>query len=397
MMLRRIPTPLLILLGGALLVWGVATLKPVPKPVAAIPPELLPVAVVLADPKPQSLSVTSQGTVMPRRDIDLVAQVSGRVTQVDESFVDGGFFDRERALVQIDDRDYRLALVSAEARVAEAAQALATERGRVRQARREWRDLGNAEANDLFLRKPQLAAAEAQLAATRADRDQAALNLERTSISAPFAGRVRETHVDLGQYVTVGTRIASVYDSSVAVIRLPLTDRQAALVDLPLGFNTRDKGEKAAPAVLLSGTVAGQRYHWQGHIVRTDASVDTRSRLYYAVAEVVDPYVVNPDQAQVPLVVGLFVEAEISGREIEHVVTLPKSALIKGDKLYTLDEQNRVRQKRVTLLHSDDRKVWVTGEITPGEPVVVGQQGLLSEGLVVTPEPAPLNKLVAGG
>ena len=242
---QRIPQALKILVVGLLVVALVVALRPTSEPLPA--QEKLPaeVAVIAVDPRPQALSVRTQGTVAPRREIDLVAQVAGNIQAAAANFVDGGFFAGGEALVKIDDRDYQFALVRADARVKEAEQALATERGRARQAEREWRDLGNSEANALFLRKPQLAAAEAALASARAERDQARLDFARTSISVPFAGRVRETYVDLGQYVSPGTRIAKVYDTSVAEIRLPLTDRQAALVDLPLGF--RGNAESPGP------------------------------------------------------------------------------------------------------------------------------------------------------
>ena len=380
---QLIPLSVKILSGGLIAVVLVVALRPTPEPLPAAPSLPPEVAVIAASPRPQALSVTTQGTVAPRREIDLVAQVAGRIHSAAQNFVDGGFFAAGETLVSIDDRDYQFALVRAAARVKEAQQALATERGRARQAQREWRDLGNAEANALFLRKPQLAAAEAALASAQAERDQARLDLQRTAISVPFAGRVRETGVDLGQYVSPGTRIATVYDTKVAQIRLPLTDRQAALVDLPLGFRGDD--HSPGPAVVISGVIAGKQYHWSGRIVRTDASVDTRSRMYYAVAEVVDPFVADPGSAQVPLVVGLFVEARISGRQLPDIVTLPTRALFKRNRIYTLDAGDRVQLKTVDVLHRGRQQVWVRGELAAGERVVIGQQSYLQPGLLVSP------------
>ncbi|GAB3105631.1 efflux RND transporter periplasmic adaptor subunit [Aestuariicella hydrocarbonica] len=405
--------PVIILILGGLVVVAVATLKPAPEPTPVQPPPPVKVAVILAAPSTQSLTVNSQGTVAPRREIDLVAEVSGRITQVDPHFVDGAFVKAHKALVTIDPRDYNVALLRAEAKVADAQQVLATERGRNRQAQREWRDLGNKEANALFLRQPQLAAAQALLQSAQADYEQAQLNLERTNVSVPFDGRIRQTQVDMGQYVTPGTPIASVYDTSVAVIRLPLTDRQIALVDLPLGFDAGNTGaapdvdsgagpgpvittmKKTAnprgPAVSISAIIAGKRYFWQGHIARTEASLDTSTRLYYAIAEVQDPFRVtgnflNNDQVQAPLIVGLFVEAEIQGRELENVITIPHTALFKRNHIYTLDKQNRVHDKTVTLLHSNGKQAWIRGDLQKGEPIVVGRQSFLSEGIVVSPQ-----------
>jgi RND family efflux transporter MFP subunit len=383
---KRVPLALSILLIGGLAAAGLWLLKPAPKTVKPSEPPPPQVAVVYADPQTQALIVDSQGTVEPRREIDLVAQVAGKVQWVNDNFVNGGFFKEGETLLRIDPRDYELALVRAEARVAEAAQVLATEKGRARQAQREWRDLGNAEANELFLRKPQLAAAEAQLEAARADRDKTRLDLERTEVKAPFTGRVREAAADVGQYVSPGSRVARVYDTALAQIRLPLSDRQAALVDLPLGF--RGDAENPGPLVVISGTIAGERYQWEGNIVRTDASIDVNNRFYYAVAEVADPFVDYPDQAQVPLVVGLFVDAEIHGREISGVVTVPRRALYKSNKVYTLDDDNRVQLKTVRVLTTDRGQAWIKGDLAEGEAIVVGGQSFLVPGMRVAPYPA---------
>ncbi len=389
----KLPMPLIVLLIGGAVVVAVATLKPAPTP-NPIEQEAPPsVSVILANPSSQTLTVNTQGTVAPRREIDLVAEVSGRITKADRHFVNGAFVDAHQELVTIDPRDYQLALIRAKARVADAEQLLATERGRARQAKREWRELGNPEANQLFLRKPQLASAEAQLNSAKADRDKAELDLERTAISVPFQGRVRETLVNLGQYVTPGTRIATVYDTSVAEIRLPLTDRQASLIDLPLGYNNSDGNN--APVVTLSGLIAGKKHSWQGRITRTDASIDTRTRLYYAVAEVQDPFRGTTADGKPPLVVGLFVDAQIRGRELQNVITVPREALFKRNHLYTLDKDNRVVEKQVILLHTDANSAWISGDIQAGEAIVVGKQSYLNEGIVVSPQ--PIQEMVAGG
>ena len=383
---RRIPPALLILVVGALMVFALFALKPAPHtmpPRQALPPQ---VAIIYANPETQALSVKSQGTVTPRREIDLVTQVAGKVRWVNEKFLSGGFFKAGEALIEIDDQDYRFALVRAQARVAESNQLLATEKGRALQAKREWRDLGNAESNELFLRIPQLAAAEANLAASIADQEKAQLDLERTKVTVPFDGRIRETSVDLGQYVSPGARVARVYDTSTAEIRLPLTDKQAALVELPLGFQGDDNNP--GPAVLVSGVISGERYQWRGRVTRTDASVDINSRMYYAVAEVNDPFVQSANDVQVPLIVGLFVEAEISGRDIADVITVPRRALFKNNQIYSLDEQNRAQLKPVRVLATTRDEAWIKGDIAMGEPIIISGQNFILPGLEVSPQPA---------
>lgn len=378
--LRRMPLAVKILILGALAAAALIFLGPGPKPRSPQASPLPEVPVVAARPQPQSLTVHTQGTVSPRREINLVAEVAGKVVSVAEDFAAGGFFQAGDVLVQIEPRDYKLALTRAEARVAEAEQALALEQARARQAKQEWRDLGSAEANDLFLRKPQLAAAEAQLAAARAEREQAALNLERTRITVPFDGRIREKHADLGQYITPGTAVAQIYDAAVAEIRLPLTGRQVALLNLPIDLAGDEQREY--PGVILYGEIAGRPQRWHGRIVRTEAALDPNSRLYFAIAEVRNPFIAAGENT-LPLMVGLFVEAQIEGRQLPNVVTLPKRALFKRDRLYVLDTDNRVRSKSVEVLSSNDEHVWVQGDIAEGERIVIDRQGYLSPGIEV--------------
>ena len=318
---------LLVLILGAGASYGLLISKPGPEP--QTPPAYTPplVDVVAAAPAMRSLSVETQGTVRPLREIKLVTQVGGRVESVSPRFAVGGFFEAAEQLVKVEDVDYQFVIARAESQVAAARQRVAEEQGRALQARREWRDLGSEQANALFLRKPQLASAQAALRASEADLAAARLDLERTSISAPFNGRISEKFVDVGQYVAPGTAIAAVYDTDVAQVRLPLTDRQVALLDLPLHYDNTLTAESGGVPVVLRARFANRMWEWQGRVVRTDASIDVDSRVVYAVAEVQQPFAREPGSRRPPLSPGLFVHASINGRELQAVSVLPRSAL----------------------------------------------------------------------
>lgn len=366
--------PLFIVLLGGALVFAVATMKPKSKPQPKEEAKPAEVEVIIAEPTEHRLSVSSQGTVAPRREISLVAEVSGRIVKVNPAFVAGGQISAGETLIEIDPRDYRFAVVQAKSQVAEAEQRLATERGQARQKKREWRNLENTEANDLFLRKPQIAAAQASLEAAKANLEKAELNLRRTKISVPFSGLVRNTSVDLGQYVGPGTQLGKAFDTSVVEIRLPLTDAEAALIDLPLG---RSIAAGSGTQVELLGTVAGEAHRWQATIVRTDASLDTRTRLYYAVAEVQSPY---GEQQPAPLMVGLFVEAKINGKLLPNVIEVPRKALYKRNLVYTVNSDGEVVSQAVKVLKVSKDKAWVAGLIDSGAHIIAANQQYLAPG-----------------
>lgn len=376
---KRFPIWLIILIIGIALAAALVVLKPTPKPKpqpAKVPER---VSVVPAIASTRALPVYSQGSISPRREIDLTAEVTGRISAVAANYVSGESFSAAQVLVNIDDANYRIALTQAQAQVADATQLLAIERGKGLQAQREWRDLGDQQANELFLRKPQLLAAQAQLQSAQAALAKAQLELDRTQISAPFAGRIRETYANLGQFVTAGSKIARVYDAHLAQVRLPLSDSQLALLDLPLGFRAANN---EGPVVTLRATVAGQPRQWLGRISHMEASLDLKTRMYYAVAEIDQRSDANKNN---PLVIGLFVEATIEGKPIEEIIQLPRSAIFQRDKIVRIDQNNIAHPLQVKILASTDAGVYVKALLGNGDLVATGRQGYLFEGAEVTP------------
>ena len=360
----------IVLLVGGALAYGLLVGKPRPAPDS--PPVLAPplVDVIVAEPAQRSLSVTTQGTVRPLREIKVVSRVAGRVERVAPKFAEGGFFKAEAELVKVEDVDYQFAIARAESQVAAARQRLAEERGRALQAKREWRDLGTDEANALFLRKPQIASAEADLKASEADLASAQLDLERTVVSVPFNGRISEKQVDIGQYVTPGTAIATVYSTDAVEVRLPLTGRQVALLDLPLNYDNNPSGQTTNVPVVLRARFADRDWEWQGHIVRTDASIDENSRVVYAVAEVDKPFARDAESERPPLSPGMFVHASISGRELPGVTEIPDTALRNDNTVLLVGSGDKAVSRPVQVLDSNGRSAWVQG-IEAGERVIV--------------------------
>jgi RND family efflux transporter MFP subunit len=306
-----------------------------------------------------------------------VAQVSGKVESVSDRFLDGRFFKSGDILLQLEKADYEFAIARARAQEAAAAQRVAEERGRNLQAQREWRELGTSEANDLFLRKPQLRAAEASLAAAQADVAAAELALERTTVRAPFDGRLEKKSVDLGQFVAPGTALAQIYATERVEVHLPISDSQLALLELPL-FET---AVETYPEVVLSARFGGERWQWQGKIARVEASIDRDSRVTFAIAEVSNPFGESGSKRP-PLTPGLFVEASIRGKPIQQSVKLPASALRGDNTVLVVNENSRLERLAVDLVRREQDRVWVRG-IDSGLQIVAEQSSLLAAGAAI--------------
>ena len=356
-----------ILVGGGALIALMGALRPELDTQA---PEITPPTVFfeIADVQPVTLDVTTQGEVRPRTDINLTAQVSGRIERTSAAFVDGGAFNEGDLLIKIEDADYRLQVTSAGARVAQAREILSREEAESDLARQDFDELGFGEnASDLTLRLPQLAQARANYQAAVADQRVAELNLERTEISAPFPGRVRQRLSGPGQFVAPGAQLGRIFSTDVAEIRLPLTDDDLAKLGLPIAFNETE--DNPGPPVALSAVIGGELRGWTGRIVRTDGAIDPATRQISAIAVVEDPYGAGAD-GETPLAIGLFVNALIEGKPYENAIVLPRSALYGVDRVYVISEDDTLEERVVRVVSSARDTVTIASGVSPGERVV---------------------------
>jgi RND family efflux transporter MFP subunit len=374
----RIVLPIGVLAAAA----GIAAAMIAARPaVETRPPEaVVPlVRFIVAEPAAVDVVVRTQGTVVPRTETALLPELTGRVVEVSPSLVSGGFFEAGDVLVRIEPRDYELAVVAARAQVAQTAARLKVEEEEAAIARREWAALGRGEPAPLVVREPQLAEARAAFDAATSAIERAERDLARTTLRAPFAGRVREKRVDVGQVIAPGTPIATLYAVDVAEIRLPVPDDELAYLDLPLGY----RAGRAGPAATIHTTFAGQDGEWQARIVRTEGEIDPASRMVHLVAEVKDPYGRDKRGAATPLAIGMFVRADIQGRRLKDVFVLPRSALRGDDQVLVVDAEDRLRYRNVNVARSDREQVFVDAGLAPGDRVCVSPLDVAVEGMQV--------------
>ena len=208
-----------------------------PKPQKGIElPKPTPVFYEVISKKDITLKILTNGEVRPLNEINLISQVSGQIVKAANEFVDGGIIKAGSPLVWIDDRDYKLAVISAESRVAQASKLLEREIAESELAKNDWEELGLGEASPLTLRIPQLKEAEAAEKAALADLEKAKLNLERTVVKLPFQGIIRQKKTGVGQFVGTGSILATAFSTEEVLIALPLTDTELSYLGLPLAY-----------------------------------------------------------------------------------------------------------------------------------------------------------------
>ncbi len=391
----KIGLPILLLLLGMGAAWAIMAFRP--RIVTQAPKTEVPlVSVIQVEPQTIRLNVHSQGIVIPRNEIDLIPEVAGKVIYLHPDFVAGGYFDRNSLLVTIDPRDYDAAIVQAQVQIAEAKRQLAMEEAQADQAHNEWQALGEGRPSALAMREPQLAEARAKLKSAEANLTLTRIKRSRCELRAPFAGRLQSKNIGLGQFIQPGEKLARIYSTDVAEIRLPLATSQLSFLDLPLGdpgFQepTRSRagafrqslgqaGERG-PKVSLSTEFAGVMQTWQGRIVRTEGALDESTGVLYAVAEVQNPYQQKDNRS--PLLSGLFVQAEIEGKSMQGVFTLPQLAINTAQEVMLVDASQKLHIRHVDVLRNEADRVLVNGGLNAGDLIVLSGIDVPVEGMTV--------------
>ncbi len=354
--------------GFIALMIGMSMMRPKPERQT---PEIAPPSVffTVAETQSVTLDVTAQGEVRPRTDINLTAQVAGQIVSTSDEFVNGGAFEKGDVLIKIEDAPYRAQVAAARAR-------LAQEEAEAALARRDYEEFGLTEdPAALALRIP-------QLEQVRAEYKAAQLDLERTTIKAPFPGRVRERIAGVGQYVSPGAQLGRIFSTDVAEIRLALTDSDLAKLGLPLAFS--ESAGNPGPSVDMTATVAGRLHNWRGRIARTEGAIDAATRQVIAIAVVDDPYGKGADDGT-PLAMGLYVSATIAGKPYQNAIVLPRAALYGRDKVFTITADNTLEERTVEIVADGRDTVTIASGISAGERVVTSPLRGAGDGDEVSP------------
>ncbi len=313
------------------------------------------------------ITLHSQGAVRARTQSSLIPEVRGRIVSVSPNFQEGAFFEKGDVLLEIDDRDYRTELTVAESALAQSQLALLQEEARYEQARRDWDRLNPGKpATELTLREPQIRQARAAAASAEARVATAQLNLERSKVTAPYAGRILTKNVDVGQYVTTGSQLADIYAVDFAEVRLPLTASQIGYLNLPSIYRGSNPSIENGPKVTLSTSAGGHTYEWEGRIVRSEGAVDERTRQVFVVAQVEDPYGASVP-GRPPLKVGTFVQAEIEGSTLKDVYVVPRIVYRENSYVLIVDEASKLERRKVELVWENDESIIVDNGLNDGD------------------------------
>jgi RND family efflux transporter MFP subunit len=353
---KRIGLIIVILVGAVAVAALLGQMKPPPGKKEASVVELVIDTLPLSSAS-VAFTVQSQGTVTPRTETLLSAEVAGSIVGISPKFVAGGVFAKGEELLRIDPTNYQYAVAQA--------QALLDQRVIEYNGANKLKQQGYRAESELASAATAMALAEAEL--VRAKR-----NLERTSIKLPYDGLVRSKDVDLGQYVNPGSRLGVTFATDYAEVRLALADSDLGFLKLPAVADLAAYGEMEGPRVTLTATQRGVPTTWEARIVRTEGVVDEKSRATYVVARIKDPYQLqSSSKGSEPLPMGTFVHAAIEGTVVDDLIRIPRSAIRGNGQVVFVDDEDRLRIRPVTVLRSDATYAYLSGGAAVGDRISV--------------------------
>lgn len=348
--------------------------------------DAVPVSTEVAIRGPISHLLGSTANLRARREVAVAAQAAGIVISVRAE--EGDYVKAGQVLCAIDDRDLQIDLELARQRLAQTKIQIESAVIRAEQTRTRLRNKRTElERNEEALREGLLA--ESEVAVQRHEIDdleheiqavestvrenrhrqdeleseirKVELQISRTAITAPFAGRITERTVELGQSIRSAEKLYTLgaFTPLYADVYLPENDSRSVRA-----------GQKAA---LRLGSASGERA--EGAVERVSPVVDDETGTVKVTVRFKPP---NP--AFRP---GAFVRVEIETHTLEDAILIPKQSVIEEDGqtyVVLVGNDSTAQRTAVELGYRDETAIQVTSGLDAGAVVVTAGQGKLKDG-----------------
>ena len=279
-------------------------------------------------------TLTSVGTARALKSVSVYAEASGRVTAVAidaDTEVDEGDL-----LLQLDDRDETLSVELATVKLADAERLVTRYR--------------TVNARDANIPESQLDDARAAVDSARIALEQARVDLDRRRITAPFAGRVGITEIDVGDRINTSTLVTTIDDRTLLLVNFSVPELYV------------DRVTRGTPVAVRLWDAADAPV--SGEVVAVDSRIDITSRAFIARAAI--------DNTADRFRPGMAFEISLNASR-GAFLSVPNVALQWGaDGAYVwVAEEGRAAKREVRLVKRLAGAILIEGELAEGEPVVM--------------------------
>jgi membrane fusion protein, multidrug efflux system len=322
-----------------------------------------PVEVQPVESRRVEYTVTAVGSLEAFERVAVTARVAGAVERV--MLAEGQVVSKGQPLVEVEPERYRLAVAAAEATLqkAQAAQGEA-QAGYSRRQQASDKNPGLIRGEEIETWRTKVQSTAAEAAQAQAALAQARLNLRDAFVRAPVSGIIQTRTVETGQYVPVGTVLATLVRRDPLLLRFQVPEQDA----MPL-----------RAGVIAKFNVAEDAVQHEARITHVAAAASQASRMVDVTA-----HVINPNRPE--LRPGAFARVTVPIGATREAPVIPQTAIRPSEKgflAYTVDD-GIARQRVLTLgMRTADGQVEVKSGLSAGESLVIRGAEALREGAKV--------------
>ena len=322
-------------------------------------------------------TIEAMGTVRPAQDIVLSPRVGGEILRRADAFTPGGYVEEGETLLQIDPSDYENALQRRRSELRQAEADLSLEMGRQDVAQQDYQLLDDSlseEDRSLVLREPQLNAARSAVESARAAVEQAELNLERTTIRAPFDAHILSRNVNVGSQVAPGDELGRLVGLDEYWVEATVPVSKLRRLSLP------DDGEQGSSVRIQNRSAWEEGASREGHMFRVVGSLEGETRMARVLVSVPDPHAYQSENVDGPrLMIGAYVEARMQGTPMPDVVRLNRDYLRSNDTVWVM-EDGELRIRDVSVAFRDAEYAYIDEGLADRAQVVTTNLSTVTEG-----------------
>jgi len=365
-----------ILLAGTLITTLIFSTEPSAKRAGATQQTAMLVDVIKAERGNFSPTIQAMGTVEPAQDIVLGARVSGEVIKLGRKFTPGGYVEKGDTLLQVDPSDYRQTLQQRESELSQATSELTLEMGLQEAAKKEFESYGDSlskENKARVLRQPQLKAAKARVQSARAAVEQAQLNLQRTTVRAPFDAHILSRNINVGSQVTAGNDLGRLVGLDEYWVEATVPVSSLQWISIP------DDNSRGTQVKLRNRTAWPENTYRTGYIHKLLGSLGQETRMARILISVPDPQAYHSEAEKPRLMIGSFVEANIRGEKLSNVIRLNRDYIRENETVWVMqDEKLDIRD--VGIVFRDARYAYINEGLQDNERIVTTNLSTVSDG-----------------
>ncbi|WNC72844.1 HlyD family efflux transporter periplasmic adaptor subunit [Thalassotalea psychrophila] len=321
----------------------------------------------------------SSGLVKANESVNILAEVSGKIAEVNPIARPGALLDRGAWLAKVDNIDYALALRTQQSQLVQAQASLELELADQILAKEELALLEGVDQNSLqttlVLREPQLLMAQAKLDIAKTNVEKAEIALQRTNVVMPFKGKIVSKSVGRGSRVGQNSNLFKIVNVDTFWVEVKIPRTFLGLFD-----SNHD-------AILTQPKLWGEDVTRTAKFVSVLPELDSRDRQVKVLLAIDNPLSLNAnnsvDVSNPPIFINDFLSIELQGNEITDAWVIKSNLLQPGDFIWVVDKGNTLQKRSVDVLFKGRESIYIKAGFIEGDRALSEKPGIVSVGLPV--------------